>query len=88
MRERRLSHQEVRELLGASVVGALTDRDEQEAVAEHLRECESCRADRDELMEAAERLREERAEWDGAAEAVWDRIRSEIRRRPGDSPQA
>ena len=87
MRER-LSHEEVRELLGASVVGALTDRDEQEAVAEHLRECVSCRGDRDELREAAERLRGERAEWDGAAEAVWERIRSEIRRRPGDSAQA
>ncbi|MDQ4097849.1 MAG: hypothetical protein M3144_08290 [Actinomycetota bacterium] len=83
-----LSHEEVRELLGASVVGALTDRHEQEAVAEHLRECQTCRAERDELKEAAERLRDERAEWDVAAEAVWERIRTEIRRRPGDSAPA
>ncbi len=78
-----LSHEEVRELLGASVVGALSDQPESDAVAAHLASCALCRAERDELRAAAERLREERAGWDEVAEAVWERIRDEIRRRPG-----
>lgn len=77
-----LGHDEIRELLGAYVVDALADEHEREAVAEHLRSCDACRAEAEELRLAAERLREERAEWDETSEALWERIRAEVRRRP------
>ena len=77
-----LQHDEIRELLGAYVVDALADEDERAAVEEHLRSCEDCQAEVVELRAAAERLREERAEWDQASDALWERIRSEVRRRP------
>ncbi len=77
-----LTHDEIQELLGAYVVGALSNDAERQAVAEHLRSCESCRAESEELRLAAERLREERAEWDETSQTLWERIRDEVRRRP------
>ena len=77
-----LSHEEIQELLGAYVVGALGDEAEREAVAAHLQSCDACRAEAEELRVAAERLREERAEWDEASQSLWERIRDEVRRRP------
>ena len=77
-----LTHDEIQELLGAYVVGALSNDAERQAVTEHLESCESCRAEAEELRLAAERLREERAEWDETSQALWERIRDEVRRRP------
>lgn len=77
-----LSHEEIRELLGAYVVGALADETEREAVAAHLEWCEECQAEENDLRLAAEQLRQERAEWDEAAQEVWERVRAEVRRRP------
>ncbi len=77
-----LQHDEIRELLGAYVVDALADEHERAAVEEHLRSCDDCQAEVVELRAAAERLREERAEWDQTSDALWERIRSEVRRRP------
>lgn len=82
-----LRHDEIRELLGAYVVGALADESERDAVAEHLTTCEACAAEAEELRQAAERLRQERAEWDQTSAALWERIRDEVRRRPRDGGQ-
>ena len=80
-----LSHEEIRELLGAYVVGALADENERTAVTAHLEGCEECRAEERDLRLAAEQLRQERAEWDEAAQEVWERVRDEVRRRPRDA---
>ena len=79
-----LSHEEIRELLGAYVVDALADETEREAVTAHLEWCEECQAEERDLRLVAEQLRRERAEWDEAAQEVWERVRDEIRRRPRD----
>ncbi|MDP9069980.1 MAG: zf-HC2 domain-containing protein [Actinomycetota bacterium] len=78
----RMTHGEIQELLGAYVVDALGDEAEREAVAEHIRSCDACRAEAEELRRAADRLREERDEWDETSEALWERIQAEVRRRP------
>ena len=79
---KRMTHEEIQELLGAYVVDALGDAAEREAVTDHLRSCDACRAEAEELRSAAERLREERDEWDATSDALWERIRAEVRRRP------
>ena len=78
------SHDEIRELLGAYIVGALADGTERAAVTAHLEWCEECQAEERDLRLAAEQLRQERAEWDDAAQEVWERVRHELRRRPRD----
>ncbi|MEO6604053.1 MAG: zf-HC2 domain-containing protein [Aeromicrobium sp.] len=49
-------HDELRESLGAYVLGQLDDAERQE-VEEHLRTCAECRAERDEVAPVAEALR-------------------------------
>lgn len=79
-----LSHEQIRALLGAYVVGAWADGTERGAVTAHLEWCEECQAEERDLRLAAEQLRRERAEGDESAQEVWERVRDEVRRRPRD----
>jgi anti-sigma-K factor RskA len=50
-----LTHEELKELLGAYALGALSE-DERRAVQAHLRECDECRAEADSYMYATDAL--------------------------------
>lgn len=51
------THDELRQSLGAYVLGQLKDTDLHAEVEEHVRTCEQCRAERDELGPIAAALR-------------------------------
>jgi CheY-like chemotaxis protein len=76
-------HEELRNDLPAYAVGAL-EEDERAAVERHLEECELCRAELDELVEAAGSLLDPEGP---LRPAVWERVSRAVRRRSDLSPE-
>ncbi|HEX2063252.1 MAG TPA: response regulator, partial [Acidimicrobiales bacterium] len=71
-------HEDIRNDLPAYAVGAL-EEDQRATVERHLEGCTMCRAELDELVEAAGALLEPKGP---PPPAVWDRVSSAFRRRP------
>ncbi len=76
-------HEDVRNDLPAYAVGALED-DERAAVERHLAGCDLCRAELDELVEAAGTLLDAEGP---LRPAVWERVSRAVRRRSDPSPE-
>ncbi len=76
-------HEEIRNDLPAYAIGAL-EEDERVEVERHLEGCAVCRAELDELVEAAGVLLDAEGP---PRPAVWERVSSAFRRRPDLSPE-
>ena len=76
-------HEDIRNDLAAYAVGAL-DEEQRAAVERHLEGCALCRAELDELVEAAGALLDPEGP---LRPEVWERVSSTFRRRPDLSPE-